>query len=183
VTAPVSSSNSVSSNNSVPSGSSVAYDAAAGTPDPELPMLTVADLGILRAVDVTADGVLVIITPTYSGCPAMREIGADVRRRLERAGFARVTVRTQLVPPWTSDWITADGRHKLAAAGIAPPPAAPRRDGPVPLTLTLGPPESPDCPRCGSPRTRQTARFSATACKSLHRCEACDEPFETVKAL
>jgi ring-1,2-phenylacetyl-CoA epoxidase subunit PaaD len=183
VTAPVSSSNSVSSSDSVPSGSSVAYDAAAGTPDPELPMLTVADLGILRAVDVTADGVLVTITPTYSGCPAMREIGADVRRRLERAGFARVTVRTQLAPPWTSDWITADGRRKLAAAGIAPPPAAPRRDGPVPLTLTLGPPESPDCPRCGSPRTRQTARFSATACKSLHRCEACDEPFETVKAL
>jgi ring-1,2-phenylacetyl-CoA epoxidase subunit PaaD len=161
----------------------VAYDVAAGTPDPELPMLTVADLGILRAVDVTPDGVLVTITPTYSGCPAMREISADVRQRLLRAGFARVTVATQLAPPWTSDWITSDGRRKLAAAGIAPPSAVPPRSGPVPLTLRLGPPESPSCPRCGSPRTRQTARFSATACKSLHRCEACGEPFETVKSL
>jgi ring-1,2-phenylacetyl-CoA epoxidase subunit PaaD len=160
-----------------------AYDVAAGTPDPELPMLTVADLGILRAVDVTADGVRVTITPTYSGCPAMREISADVQQRLTAAGFARVTVATQLAPPWTSDWITSDGRRKLAAAGIAPPSPVPPRSGPVPLTLRLGPPESPGCPRCGSPRTRQTARFSATACKSLHRCEACGEPFETVKSL
>jgi ring-1,2-phenylacetyl-CoA epoxidase subunit PaaD len=164
---------------------SVAYDIAAGTPDPELPMLTVADLGILRAVDVTADGVAVTITPTYSGCPAMREIAADVRQRLDQAGFPDVTVRMQLAPPWTSDWITADGRRKLAAAGIAPPPAAPpaapRRSGPIPLTLGL--PPSPACPRCGSPRTRRTAAFSATACKSLHRCEACDEPFEMVKQL
>jgi ring-1,2-phenylacetyl-CoA epoxidase subunit PaaD len=160
-----------------------AYDVAAGTPDPELPMLTVADLGILRAVDVTPDGVRVTITPTYSGCPAMREISADVQQRLTAAGFARVTVAMQLAPPWTSDWITSDGRRKLAAAGIAPPSPVPPRSGPVPLTLRLGPPESPGCPRCGSPRTRQTARFSATACKSLHRCEACGEPFETVKSL
>ncbi len=160
-----------------------AYAVAAGTPDPELPMLTVADLGILRGVDETPDGVRVTITPTYSGCPAMREIGADVRQRLERAGFSPVTVATQLAPAWTSDWITDEGRRKLAAAGIAPPSPAPRRTGPVPLTLSLGPPDSPACPRCGSRRTRETARFSATACKSLHRCEACGEPFETVKAL
>jgi ring-1,2-phenylacetyl-CoA epoxidase subunit PaaD len=158
-----------------------AYDAAAATPDPELPMLTVADLGILRAVDVTADGVVATITPTYSGCPAMREISADVRHRLEVAGFGPVTVRTQLGPPWTSDWITGEGRRKLAAAGIAPPSPAPRRTGPVPLTL--GRPASPPCPHCGSPRTRRTADFSATACKSLHRCEECREPFEAVKAL
>jgi len=158
-----------------------AYDIAAGTPDPELPMLTVADLGILRAVDVTADGVQVTITPTYSGCPAMREISADVRQRLERAGFGPVTVRTQLAPSWTSDWITADGRRKLASAGLAPPSPAPRRSGPVPLTLS--PPPPPACPRCGSPRTRRTAEFGATACKSLHRCEACGEPFELVKPL
>jgi ring-1,2-phenylacetyl-CoA epoxidase subunit PaaD len=158
-----------------------AYDAAAATPDPELPMLTVADLGILRAVDVTADGVVVTITPTYSGCPAMREISADVRHRVERAGFGPVTVRTQLAPPWTSDWITAEGQRKLAAAGISPPSPAPRGTGPV--TLTLGRPASPPCPHCGSPRTRRTADFSATACKSLHRCEECREPFEAVKAL
>jgi ring-1,2-phenylacetyl-CoA epoxidase subunit PaaD len=167
-----------------------AYDAAAATPDPELPMLTVADLGILRAVDVTADGVVATITPTYSGCPAMREISADVRHRLEVAGFGPVTVRTQLAPPWTSDWITGEGQRKLAAAGIAPPTSpptspspstAPRRPGPVPLTLGL--PAAPPCPHCGSSRTQRTAAFSATACKSLHRCEECREPFEAVKAL
>jgi ring-1,2-phenylacetyl-CoA epoxidase subunit PaaD len=158
-----------------------AHDIAAATPDPELPMLTVADLGILRAVDVTAGGVIVTITPTYSGCPAMREISADVRHRLEQAGFGPVTVRTQLAPPWSSDWVTREGRRKLAAAGVAPPFPAPRRSGPIPVTLGL--PASPPCPHCGSPRTRRTAAFSATACKSLHRCEDCSEPFEAVKAL
>jgi ring-1,2-phenylacetyl-CoA epoxidase subunit PaaD len=163
------------------SADGTAYAVAAGTPDPELPMLTVADLGILRAVTVTPNGVLVIITPTYSGCPAMPEICADITRRLTRAGFAPVTVSTQLAPAWTSDWITADGRRKLGEAGIAPPLPAPRRDGPIPLTLGL--PAPARCPRCGSARTRQTAGFSATACKSLHRCDDCGEPFEAVKPL
>ncbi|TVZ06785.1 phenylacetate-CoA oxygenase subunit PaaJ [Trebonia kvetii] len=160
-----------------------AYDVAAGTPDPELPMLTIADLGILRGAESTEEGVVVTITPTYSGCPAMREIGADVRHRLMKAGFDRVTVKTQLAPPWTTDWITADGRRKLAEAGIAPPSPAPRRSGPVPVKLSTVPTDLPRCPRCGSASTTETARFSATACKSLHRCEACGEPFEAVKAL
>jgi ring-1,2-phenylacetyl-CoA epoxidase subunit PaaD len=158
-----------------------AYDVAAATPDPEIPTLTIADLGILRSVDVTPGGIVVTITPTYSGCPAMREIAADVEARLHRVGFDRVTVATQLAPPWSTDWITAEGHRKLAAVGIAPPSAAPRRTGPVPLTL--GRPASPRCPRCDSPDTRLTAQFSATACKSLHRCNACGEPFEGVKAL
>jgi len=164
-----------------------AYDVAAGTPDPEIPTLTIEDLGILRCVDYSpARGVVVTITPTYSGCPAMREIAADVRARLNRAGFEHVTVATQLAPPWSTDWITQEGRRKLAAVGIAPPPearasVAPRRAGPIPLTLGRPPP--PRCPRCDSPDTRLTAQFSATACKSLHRCTACDEPFEGVKAL
>jgi ring-1,2-phenylacetyl-CoA epoxidase subunit PaaD len=159
-----------------------AYHIAAGTLDPEIPVLTIEDLGILRRVDYRPDrGVVVTITPTYSGCPAMREIAADVQARLHRAGFAQVTVATELTPPWTTDWITAEGRRKLAAAGIAPPSAAPRRTGPVPLTL--GRPASPRCPRCGSLDTRLTAQFSATACKSLHRCSACGEPFEAVKAI
>ncbi len=160
-----------------------AYDVAATTPDPEIPTLTIEDLGILRSVDYSPErGTVVTITPTYSGCPAMREIAADVQTRLSRAGFDRVTVATQLSPPWSTDWITAEGHRKLAAVGIAPPSAAPRRSGPVPLTLGRRP-DSPGCPRCGSPDTRLTAQFSATACKSLHRCNACGEPFEAVKPL
>lgn len=158
-----------------------AYNAAAGTPDPELPAVTIADLGILRSVEVTDDGVTVTLTPTYSGCPAMREIGADLRRRLARAGFADVTISTRLAPAWSSDWITGQGRRKLAAAGIAPPAAAPRRDGPVPLTLGRRP--QPPCPRCGSADTRLVAQFCATACTALYRCAACTEPFEAVKPL
>jgi ring-1,2-phenylacetyl-CoA epoxidase subunit PaaD len=159
-----------------------AYQVAAGTPDPEIPTLTIEDLGILRSADYDPDRVIVVtITPTYSGCPAMREIAADVQARLSRAGFERVTVATQLAPPWSTDWITTEGHRKLAAAGIAPPSAAPRRAGPVPLTLGRRP--SPRCPRCDSPDTRLTAQFSATACKSLHRCNACGEPFEAVKAI
>ena len=158
-----------------------AFQVAADTPDPELPMLTIHDLGILRSVQCSPEHVTVTITPTYSGCPAMREIIADVHARLTRAGFAHVTVNTQLAPPWTTDWITQDGHRKLAANGIAPPTPAPRRFGPIPLTLTAPPPAR--CPRCGSSDTRRTAEFSATACKSLHRCNACGEPFEGVKSL
>lgn len=168
----------------------LAWDVAASVPDPELPTLTIEDLGILRTVDfapsvVSPEGgsVVVAISPTYSGCPAMREIAADVTARLNRAGFANVTVKTQLSPPWTTDWITPAGRRKLSAAGIAPPSAAPPRGaGPVPLTLRQWPP-SPPCPRCGSADTALTAQFSSTACKSLHRCTACGEPFEAVKPL
>jgi ring-1,2-phenylacetyl-CoA epoxidase subunit PaaD len=160
-----------------------AYEVAAATPDPEIPTLTIEDLGILRSVEyVPAAGIVVTITPTYSGCPAMREIAADVTARLRRVGFERVTVATQLAPPWSTDWITAEGKRKLAAVGIAPPSPAPRHAGPVPLVLGRRP-ASPPCPRCDSPDTSVTAQFSATACKSLHRCHACGEPFEAVKAI
>lgn len=149
--------------------------------------MTIEDLGILRSADyLPGEGVVVAITPTYSGCPAMREIAADIQGRLHRAGFERVTIKAQLAPPWSTDWITPEGKRKLAAAGIAPPDGARaatgrHRDGPVPLTLGAAPPVT--CPRCGSADTRLTAQFSATACKSLHRCNACGEPFEAVKAL
>lgn len=158
-----------------------AREVAAAVPDPELPMVTVADLGILRDVSAEGDRVVVTITPTYSGCPALREIAGDLRRRLARAGFAEVTVRTALAPPWSSDWITAEGRRKLREAGIAPPHPAPRHPGPVPLTLTATRPAPVPCPRCGSAATTQTAAFGATACKALYRCGSCAEPFEYVK--
>ena len=171
-----------------------AREIAAAVPDPELPMLTVADLGILRDVREENNQLVVTITPTYSGCPALREIAHDLRRRLGAAGFAEVMVRTALAPAWSSDWITAEGRRKLRAAGIAPPHPARRTPGSVPLTLTALPPRgtSPGapgrrapvaCPRCGSRDTTQTAAFGATACKALYRCDSCREPFEHVKAM
>ncbi len=168
-------------------GLAAAREIAAAVPDPELPMVTVADLGILRDVAAEDGRLVVTITPTYSGCPALREIAHDLRHRLSRAGFAEVTVRTALAPAWSSDWITAEGRRKLRAAGIAPPRAGPTRagpahQGPVPLTLTARR-EPVACPRCGSRDTTQTAAFSGTACKALFRCEACREPFEYVKEI
>ncbi|WP_217254964.1 1,2-phenylacetyl-CoA epoxidase subunit PaaD [Streptomyces sp. AC602_WCS936] len=150
-------------------------------PDPELPMLTLADLGVLRDVEVTGEGAVVAsLTPTYSGCPAMAEMRADVAARLRAAGYDRVEIRTVLDPPWTSDWITESGRRKLAEHGIAPPGAAP--SGPVPLVLSPTRPAVP-CPRCGSRDTEETSRFAATSCKALWRCRACREPFEHVKEI
>jgi ring-1,2-phenylacetyl-CoA epoxidase subunit PaaD len=161
-------------------GLAAARAIAADVPDPELPMVTVADLGILRGVAAEGERLVVTITPTYSGCPALREIAHDLRHRLAASGFAEVDVRTALAPAWSSDWITAEGHRKLRAAGVAPPHPAPK--GPVPLTLG-GRREPVPCPRCGSADTTQTAAFSATACKALFRCEACREPFEYVKEI
>ena len=158
-----------------------AYAVAAAVPDPELPMLTLEDLGILRDVSTAGGRVVATITPTYSGCPAMREISHDLTYRLRAAGYADVEVRTRLAPAWSSDWITQQGREKLRAAGIAAPGAAPVRSGPVPIMLVTR--VTVDCPHCGSNRTQRTADFSGTACKALHRCLACREPFEQVKAI
>jgi len=146
--------------------------------DPELPAVTLAELGILRDVIVQNGHVHVTITPTYLGCPALREISGDLHRQLREAGFAEVTVHVQLTPAWTSDAITAEGRRKLAAAGIAPPRPVAR--GPVPLGLP-GRRDPVACPRCGSADTTVLAPFGATLCLALHRCRACGEPFEYVK--
>jgi ring-1,2-phenylacetyl-CoA epoxidase subunit PaaD len=151
--------------------------------DPELPMLTLADLGVLRDVR-TEDGVVVVeITPTYSGCPAMGVMRADLVHALHRAGFEQVDVRTVLSPAWTTDWISPEGRRKLAEAGIAPPGPAPvRPTGPVPLQLSPTRRTSA-CPVCGSSDTHQTSEFGPTACKALLRCRTCGEPFEMIKEI
>lgn len=154
-----------------------AREVVARVTDPELPVLTIEDLGVLRDVTVDDAGrVEVTITPTYSGCPAMDTIRSDVEAALHDAGYADVRVRTVLHPAWSSDWISAEGRRKLEEFGIAPPGPA-RGDGPVPLELGVR------CPRCGSLDTRMTSRFGSTACKALHTCRACAEPFDAVKAL
>jgi ring-1,2-phenylacetyl-CoA epoxidase subunit PaaD len=144
--------------------------AVAAVVDPEIRVLTVEELGVLRSV--TADGsgrVTVTITPTYSGCPAMDTIRTDIVAAARRAGY-EAEIKTVLSPAWSTDRITGAGREKLAAAGIAPP-------GPVLLTISVR------CPRCGSPDTQQLSRFGSTACKSLWRCRACAEPFDAVKPL
>ena len=157
---------------------------AATVTDPELPMLTLADLGVLRDVRTERGGTVVVeITPTYSGCPAMGAMRADLVHALHRAGYADVDVRTVLAPPWSTDWITPEGHRKLAQAGIAPPGPAPARPaGPVPLQL--GPTvHAVSCPLCGSADTERISAFGATACKDLHRCRGCGEPFEHVKEI
>ena len=151
--------------------------------DPELPMLTLADLGVLRDVDVLGDGhVVVDLTPTYSGCPAMAAMRDDLVRELQGAGFAQVDVRVVLDPPWTTDWITPEGRAALAAAGISPPGPAPAHDGPIPLTL-LPTARQVRCPQCDSPATELVSEFGSTACKAQYRCTACLEPFDHVKEI
>jgi ring-1,2-phenylacetyl-CoA epoxidase subunit PaaD len=153
---------------------------AAAVTDPELPMLTLADLGVLREVDESDGRVVVSITPTYSGCPALDTMRDDLVHALTAAGYPDVRVRTVLHPAWSSDWISEHGRRALAEAGIAPPGPAPT--GPVPLTL--GPPRHRvPCPRCGGTDTRELSRFGATACRALWRCRTCAEPFEHVKEI
>ena len=152
--------------------------------DPELPMLTLADLGVLGDVRVEAGGTVVVeISPTYSGCPAMGIMRADLLHALHSAGFPDVEVRTVLAPAWSTDRITPEGRRKLLQAGIAPPGAAPAR-APGPVPLTLGPSRrAAACPLCGSPETDEISEFGATACKALRRCRECREPFEHVKEI
>jgi ring-1,2-phenylacetyl-CoA epoxidase subunit PaaD len=156
----------------------------AAVPDPEVPVLTIDDLGVLRDVSVDETGhVEVTITPTYSGCPAMDTIRADIATRLAEHGYHDVHVALVLSPAWTTDWMSDEGRRKLLEYGIAPPttsahPTGGRgAGGPIPLTLSLR------CPQCGSPDTRELSRFGSTACKSLWVCNACKEPFDHFKAI
>ena len=150
-----------------------AWTAAAQVVDPEVPVLTIADLGVLRGVDEREDGVEVRITPTYSGCAAMNVIALEVELALARAGIPG-RVRTVLSPAWTTDWMTEEGREKLRAYGIAPPgPASGRR--------ALFGADEVACPRCSSADTERLAEFGSTSCKALWRCRACREPFDYFK--
>ncbi|MGW2589203.1 1,2-phenylacetyl-CoA epoxidase subunit PaaD [Streptomyces sp. NPDC001515] len=154
---------------------------AGSVPDPELPVLSLEELGVLRGVDVLAPGrVTVRLTPTYTGCPAMETMSADIERVLHDHGMAEVSVETVLSPAWSTDDISAEGRRKLAEFGIAPPrphDASAPSSGPVPLTLSVR------CPHCGSTDTELLSRFSSTACKALRRCVSCREPFDHFKEL
>jgi ring-1,2-phenylacetyl-CoA epoxidase subunit PaaD len=157
-----------------------AYAVAGGVPDPELPVVTIAELGILRRVEPDGVRVVVTITPTYAGCPAMDTIRADLASALRRAGWDEVEIVTQLNPPWTTDWISEPGRAKLAAAGTAPPGAVARARR---RALPVLPPPPVTCPHCGATDTSEVSRFGATACTSMWRCRTCAEPFAHLKAI
>ncbi len=151
--------------------------------DPEVPVLSVVDLGIVRDIVATADGVEVVITPTYSGCPAMHVIEREVVEALARAGVANARVRTTFTPAWTTDWISAEARDRLRAYGIAPP--GPRQADADPLVQILrrSEPLPVPCPYCGSTDTVLRSEFGPTACKSIRSCNACHQPFEQFKAI
>ncbi len=166
-----------------------AWRILSGIPDPEIPVISIVELGIVRGVEQGPRGVRVAITPTYSGCPAMDAIAEDIRAAFAREGVDAEVERV-LSPPWTTDGIAPEGREKLRAYGIAPPAAggtvlpAARGGGSATSTIDvsrLAP--RPACPRCASTRTARLAQFGSTACKALYRCEDCGEPFDHFKAL
>ncbi|WP_063584916.1 1,2-phenylacetyl-CoA epoxidase subunit PaaD [Achromobacter ruhlandii] len=147
-------------------------------PDPEIPVLSVVDLGVVRDVAFEGDACVVIITPTYSGCPAMREITEDIRQVLARHGIGEVRVETRLSPAWTTDWMSEKGRVALKDYGIAAP-AQQAIDISGISRRNAGP--AIECPRCGSLDTRLVSNFGSTSCKALYRCVSCREPFDYFK--
>ncbi|RYZ17805.1 MAG: phenylacetate-CoA oxygenase subunit PaaJ [Chitinophagaceae bacterium] len=144
--------------------------------DPEIPVLSVLDMGIIRAVSVLGEEVEIVITPTYSGCPAMDVISMDIRLKLIEHGIRKVRIRQQLSPAWTTEWMSAEGKEKLRAFGIAPP--NPKQQF---CSTDLFQEEAVQCPRCGSWHTELISQFASTACKSMYRCLDCKEAFDHFK--
>lgn len=151
-----------------------AWRLAATVTDPEIPVLTIEDLGVLRDVSFDGETVIVTLTPTYSGCPAMDQMGDDVVLTLTAAGYRDVKVEFALRPVWSTDWMSDEGKRKLSKYGIAPPGARPT-SGPIPVQLGV------KCPRCSSLRTRTISQFGSTSCKALYECLSCLEPFDYFK--
>lgn len=153
-------------------------EAVRAVPDPEIPVITIDQLGVVREIERVGDGLRVTLTPTYSGCPAMKVMEDDVRRVCERAGVPAEVV-TRLSPAWTTDWMSEEGREALRRFGIAPPTGQ-KAHGPVPVGLSV---RQVDCPTCGSSQTEEISRFGSTACKALRRCLSCREPFDEFKTI
>lgn len=146
--------------------------------DPEIPVLTVTDMGVVREVEEVEGKLIVSITPTYSGCPAMNEIESNIRWALEEAGYDEVEVKTILSPPWTTDWMTDEGKQKLQEYGIAPPEGSS-----ADKSVLFGEAKKVTCPHCKSRETTMISQFGSTACKALYKCEDCKEPFDYFKCL
>lgn len=156
-----------------------AWDVLHAVPDPEIPVISVTELGIVREVLARDGGLLVVVTPTYSGCPATEVISQSIHDALVAAGAGEVSVETRLAPAWTTDWITEPAKEKLRAYGIAPP-GGDAPVGPQPIRFV---PRKLACPRCGSTDTTRLSQFGSTACKALYRCQSCLEPFEYFKPI
>jgi ring-1,2-phenylacetyl-CoA epoxidase subunit PaaD len=154
-----------------------AWEVLAQVPDPEIPVISVTELGIVRDVTAQGDALEVVVTPTYSGCPATEAIAQSIEQALKEAGAGAVRIRQSLSPAWTTDWISPQTKRKLADYGIAPPHAAVAEQSIAFLPRAIG------CPRCASTDTERLSQFGSTACKALYRCRACREPFEYFKPL
>ncbi len=146
-------------------------------PDPEVPVVSIVELGIVRSVSVQDEGITVVVTPTYSGCPATKMIEMDIYAKLKEAGYTTVKINTVLAPAWTTDWMSAPAREKLRAYGIAPPQGIIGDK----ITALLNPERNIACPHCNSTNTRQLSEFGSTACKALWKCDDCWEPFDYFK--
>ena len=156
------------------------WDWLEGVSDPEIPVLSVVDLGIIRGVEWKNSGLLVEITPTYSGCPATSVIALDIETALLKRGIEHIDIQTKLSPVWTTDWISQAGRDKLKAYGIAPPVKGASCAG----MIKLGGAQTPEvaCPRCASKQTERISQFGSTPCKAAYRCTSCLEPFDYFKS-
>jgi len=155
-----------------------AWAVLGGVPDPEVPALSVVDLGLVREIVELHDGLAVTVTPTYSGCPATEQINEAIARALADDGLGPVTVTLRRAPAWTTDWISEAGRERLRAYGIAPPGRCGSEGTPIRIMA-----RGIDCPRCGSAQTERLSAFGSTACKAMYRCLACQEPFEFFKPI
>lgn len=159
-----------------------AWDCLDAVPDPEIPVISVTDLGIVRELEIEGTHAKVTVTPTYSGCPATEMIETSIKQALIDIGFKTVDVQMQLFPAWTTDWINDSTKEKLRQYGIAPPGQEADNHSPGESVISFVP-YKPACPRCGSKNTNRLSRFGATACKALYRCDACLEPFEYFKPI
>lgn len=148
-------------------------------PDPEIPVITIVELGVIRDITLISDSSIELnITPTYSGCPAMKQIEDDIRKKLKENGFNNIKINTVFSPPWTTDWITPEAKEKLRQYGIAPP-----EHSTVDKSWLTGKPKTVSCPRCKSTNTKLISQFGSTACKALYQCQDCMEPFDYFKCI
>jgi ring-1,2-phenylacetyl-CoA epoxidase subunit PaaD len=154
------------------------YELLNGIPDPEIPVISIVELGVVREVEVDGPAVRVKITPTYSGCPAMKQMEDDVRSTLKKAGFTEINIDTIYQPAWTTDWMSEEAKEKLRAYGIAPP-----EESTSDKSFLTGKTREVKCPRCGSRNTAMVSQFGSTACKALHKCKDCLEAFDYFKCI